>query len=298
MTEQLESSRPADRHRSAAAERLLGPAVGLAGAAAIAVGLWGALAVGRQGGESAADLVVPGLVAALALAAVHVAAGALRFLRGTPRSAWLSIGGGVSIAYVLVHLLPELARTQEAVGGDETGPLPFLEDHAYLLALAGLLLFYGVELHARDSRRRRRADEGSDETAPSVFALHIASFAVYNAIIGYLLVHRVEAGVKALVLFAVALGLHFVVNDHVLREHHKALCDRLGRWLLAAAIVLGWALGAVTEIAEATLGLLLAFIAGGVVLNVIKEELPVEREARFSALLLGCVGYAVLLQLA
>ena len=55
------------------------------------------------------------LVAAVTLALVHLLAGGLRFLRGTPRSVWLSAAGGVSVAYVFVHVLPELAEGQEAV---------------------------------------------------------------------------------------------------------------------------------------------------------------------------------------
>ncbi len=65
--------------------------------------------------------------------------------------------------------------------------------------------------------------------------------------------------------------------------------------MLAAAVVLGWAAGAVTEVPEAFLGLLLAFLAGGVILNVMKEELPAERESRFSAFVLGAAGYTVVL---
>jgi hypothetical protein len=40
---------------------------------------------------------------------------------------------------------------------------------------------------------------------------------------------------------------------------------------------------------------LIALLAGSVVLNVIKEELPKEHESRFWAFLLGTAGYAALL---
>jgi len=49
------------------------------------------------------------LAAALLLGVVHGVAPYLHVLRGTPRSVWLSLAGGVSVAYVFVHLLPELA---------------------------------------------------------------------------------------------------------------------------------------------------------------------------------------------
>lgn len=90
------------------------------------------------------------------------------------------------------------------------------------------------------------------------------------------------------------MALHFVVNDHGLRENHKHSYDRIGRWLLAA-IILGWAIGHRTEIHQAAIALLFSFLAGGVVLNVLKEELPEERQSNFWAFALGAAIYAALL---
>ncbi|HEX8617483.1 MAG TPA: hypothetical protein VF911_07850, partial [Thermoanaerobaculia bacterium] len=53
---------------------------------------------------------IESLVAAVALAIVHMTAGGLTFLGAIPRSRWLSGAGGVSVAYVFLHLLPELAE--------------------------------------------------------------------------------------------------------------------------------------------------------------------------------------------
>ena len=77
--------------------------------------------------------------------------------------------------------------------------------------------------------------------------------AVYNALIGYLFLHRLATGLEDLLLFFVATALHFVVIDHGLREHHKDAYLRKGRWILAAAVVLGWVVGLLTEIPEVTL---------------------------------------------
>jgi hypothetical protein len=41
--------------------------------------------------------------------------------------------------------------------------------------------------------------------------------AVYTTLIGYLFFHRLAAGLEDLLLFFVAMALHFVVNDHVLK---------------------------------------------------------------------------------
>ena len=112
------------------------------------------------------------------------------------------------------------------------------------------------------------------------------------------MLHREEPGLGSLVLFAFAMGVHFVVNDFGLREDHKGAYDRVGRWVLAGAVFVGWAVGLLSEISEAALAVLFAFLAGGVVMNVLKEELPEERESRFWAFVLGTGLYAAVLLVA
>lgn len=220
------------------------------------------------------------LFAALGLAVVHLLSGRLRFLNGTPRSIWLSIAGGISVAYVFVHLLPKLAEGQEVIAEAlGQGFLALLESHMYLLSLVGLATFYGLQRAASSSRGlERRKGAGEDRASIGVFWLHISSFTAYNAIIGYLLLRREEGVSQGLLLFFLAMALHFVVNDHGLREQHKPAYHRIGRWVLSAAILLGWVLGLLADIPEFAVAAITAFLAGGIVLNVLKEELPEERE--------------------
>ncbi len=242
-------------------------------------------------------LSVPALVGAVVLGLVHVLAGRLRSLQGVPRSRWLSAAGGISVAYVFVHLLPELGAAQQAVEEDAEEVLPFLESHVWLVALLGLALFYGVEKHSLSARAVQAGRTGEDHTTSLAFWLSITSFAVYNGLVGYLMLRGESEDLRTLVLFTVALAVHFVVNDFSLREHHKEAYRRVGRWILFAAVLAGWVVAVLTTISEAMLGIVLAFIAGGVVLNVFKEELPGERRARFGAFALGATLYAALLQL-
>ncbi|KYC43715.1 hypothetical protein WA1_00675 [Scytonema hofmannii PCC 7110] len=232
---------------------------------------------------------------ALAFALIHMLSGKLHLLRETPRNQWLSFGSGVSVAYVFVHILPELNKAQKTVKSSLENGLVFLEHHVYLVALLGLAVFYGLERFAIESRQRNQKVGKGDVTASGVFWIHIASFAIYNAFIGYLLLHREEKGIQSLFLFFFAMALHFVVNDYGLREHHKAIYDRIGRWILATAIIVGWVIGSATVIDKAAVAVLFAFLAGGVVLNILKEELPEERESRFWSFALGAGAYTILL---
>ena len=229
----------------------------------------------------------------LSLAAVHLFGGKLHFIDAIPRSVWLSGAGGASVAYVFVHLLPELAAHQEvlAEAGDET--FGFLEAHVWLVALLGLAVFYGLE---RASALTEES-EASGAAEHNVFWLRMGSFALYNAIVGYLLLHRDDPGTGELLIYASAMGLHFLVNDHGLRDDHPTLYRRTGRWVLALAVVLGCVLGSAVTLSEAAVAILVAFLGGGIVLNVLKEELPDERKSRFWPFALGAALYASLLTL-
>lgn len=237
--------------------------------------------------------ITTGLAAAL-LALVHIYAGNFKFLKKTPRSRWLSFGGGVSVAYIFVHVLPDLGAAQEEFQA-QTQILSSVEHHIYILSLIGMLAFYGLERAAKVSRKQSVQEGEGDVTGPGVFWLHMASFSLYNALIGYLLTHREEGGLWSLIFYVFAMSLHFVVNDFSLCEDHKHAYGHKGRWVLSAAVICGWIVGTQTEINEAATAILFAFLAGGIILNVLKEELPQARESRFWTFALGALGYSVLL---
>lgn len=236
-------------------------------------------------------------VFAIMLASMHILAKNMHFIRIIPRSRFLSLGGGVSVAYVFIHILPDLKEHQESIA--DTGlMLSFLEHHAYLLAMLGLILFYILEKAAKVSTKKNAQDTGKNQPKKGTFWLHISSFFLYNGLIGYLLIHGETDGLLDLVFFAVAMALHFIVVDYGLRTHHKDTYNRIGRWILAAAVMVGWGIGVLTKIPEAAIALLLAFISGGIILNVLKEELPDERESSSWAFCIGAFGYVSLLFIA
>ncbi len=234
------------------------------------------------------------LVIALGLAIVHLVAGKLRFLEGTPRSIWLSGAGGVSVAYVFIHILPDLASAQDKFREQTTGWLTHIELHTWLIALTGLAVFYGLERLVRQHQRRRR-ENTSVSTGTGVFWIHTISFAVYNLLFGYLLLHRENPGLSSLVVYGIAIAFHFIVNDYGLRQDHQEKYDGIVRWILAAAVVAGWVVGTTVTLHELGTAATFAFLAGGIVLNVMKEELPEERESRFSAFACGLAAYAAVL---
>lgn len=238
-------------------------------------------------GDAQAPVFLPGAVALL-FAAIHLLSPWLTFLDRSPRSFWLSFGGGVSVAYVIVHLIPELVRLQEKISAPDNG-----EETIFVFALAGLVAFYAVE-----SVVGGRSKVGETNTPPGAFWTHIASFALYNFLIGYLLEEQArQGGIIALLLYAVAMGLHFTINDRALYGQHGARYLERGRWWLALAVLAGWGTALAYEIPEFWVIGAFALLAGSVIFNVMKEELPEERESPLWAFVLGAAGYTALLLL-
>lgn len=236
-------------------------------------------------------------IAALLLALVHLFAEKLNFT-ALPRSKWLSFAGGVSVAYIFVHLLPELAEWQEILR-EESQALDFLRHRSYIIALLGVAVFYGLERTAKLSSESER--ETRNEEMPHsirVFWVHIGLFALYNFLIGYLLVYKEEDSLTPLLWFTIAMAFHFLVNDYGLLDHYHDAYRSRGRWIMSVAVLGGWLLGTLTELPEVGISILFAFVAGSTILNVLKEELPEERKSNFWAFALGCLVYSTLLMFA
>lgn len=239
---------------------------------------------------------VASLVTVLVLMAAHIYAGSLFALNDRWRSKTLSAAAGLGIAYIFLELLPSLADQYEVIEGMEL--LPVIDRDVYILALLGLCISFWVETASRASRRRQRQAGKLDMTEARVFWFSMLTFAILNASIGYALAIPGDEAVNPYWLFAIAMGLHTLVNDHSLAEHHGQRYRRLGRWLLAASVLLGWCIGIVpgTEIPEEALAPVLAYLAGGTILNILRHELPdTDRLADFGAFFVGACAYGGLL---
>ncbi len=257
-----------------------------------------ALPIGNPDGDSGFwGMVLGSFLFALGFAGVHLATSRLPTTGVVPRSVWLSLAGGVSVAYVFLHLLPGLVARGAKVGLELGLAENVSATVVFMVALLGLTGFYGLE-NLVAKRRRAPGRVGGEVVDLQVFSIHLGSFAAYNVLIGYLLVQRETEGWRELVTFGIAMAAHFLSADVGLHQDHAARYDRFARWLLAGAVLAGWALGQLVEVSGLAIGLLYALLAGGVILNVMKEELPEDRQSRFWAFLLGVCGYSGILVLA
>lgn len=216
---------------------------------------------------------------------------ALRHRRRT-----LSFGAGVTIAYVFVHLLPELEAARAVIARDEARmSLPFPALRVYLAALIGFMLFYGLE-HMTAGLRKPAGSEGAkggeDHRARRI---HVGLFLAYVGLAGYLAVRSLEEGPTPLMLYAIALGLHFLSMDFTLSREYGSWYDRRARFAFALVPLAGWAVGVFAGVGQALTGALLGFLSGGIIMNAIVSELPKEKEGRLLSFLLGGAFYTAIL---
>jgi hypothetical protein len=229
---------------------------------------------------------------------------------------FVSFAAGMSVAYVFIDLLPELA---EAAGE--------MSEYAVMAAaLTGFVVFYGLERlvrwagrepvaeqgsdgrvsAARDANggpaarsQHTRAEEQSEQQERTVYSIKVSGLAAYAGLVVYLMTTAFrEPSDEALALYTVAMIFHFIAMRHSLRYEHPRAYDAHGRFVMAGACLASWAIGWFLDVPPAVESLLLGFLGGMLIMNTTVMELPTEKEGRFSMFALGSIVYAGLLLVA
>jgi hypothetical protein len=229
------------------------------------------------------------LLAAVALAGVY----ALRAGAGTDglpartlthRRA-IAAAAGISVAYVFVDILPELAEKNQALR-QAAGESVFAEQRIYLLALISFVVMYGIDhiVLSRRDERRDRVERG--ERAPSIgCTLPIRRYSALTV--------PLFEGQRA-----PRSGLYAGMAVH---SSWSAIPRR------NTALYRAWTLGTRRERARrfgvgqrfhpaaVTVARLFALLAGGVDMTSLRAELPDDRNGRFWPFCLSSVAFAAVL---
>ena len=185
--------------------------------------------------------------------------------------AFISFAGGVAVAYVFLHMMPDLVEYNKPIGRfllNNDWLTPFTELLIYIVALFGFLIYYGFDLLAE-----RYRDEGHNDGL--VYGLHLTMFCLYNFLITYTMSLRALSSLTATALFTFAMALHFVLTDRKFCRFYKVQFNHLGRFILISALLMGWICSVIFDPVNILVAaFMLAFLAGSVLLNVFREELP------------------------
>lgn len=198
---------------------------------------------------------------------------------------FLSAGGGIAIAYVFVDLLPKLCENDIIVQNARYGIFLYFERHVYIIALLGFLLFFAVD-KAQSIQRQKES-----------FWLSFNSYAIFNFFVGYSIVDKNNPEVRPLALFTFAMALHYFVNDFSMVRAHPKEYGFLERIFLVFSLFLGGIIGVFFTLLPPAVALASAFIAGGVIMNVTRHELPENNPNSLGAFLLGAIFYTIILLL-
>src|SRR5207248_1468873 len=110
-------------------------------------------------------------------------------------------------AYVFVDLLPALEKGQPILKQTFGDLVPYLDLHAYVIALLGVLFYYG--LHTQKSTERN-------------FWLSMSGYMLFNFIVGMTLSDSTDPEIQPISLFTIAMGMHYFIHDHNISIDQRA----------------------------------------------------------------------------
>lgn len=203
--------------------------------------------------------------------------------------AFISFAAGTSVAYVFLDMLPNLVEYNKPIGQFliENFHLTRLTELAiYIFTLLGFGVFYGLDLFA----------ESYQKNDNRLYLLHLLMFGIYNFLITYTMSLRVDVSLVATILFTFTMALHFVLGDQKFCRLYPIRFDRLGRFVLICCLFMGWLCSVIFDpVNVLVLAFLTSFLAGSVLFNVFREELPSSTLSSYPWFILGVLLISICL---
>lgn len=176
----------------------------------------------------------------------------------------VSFSAGVAIAYLFVDIMPHLASKQRVLlAASDAGLYGFLEHHAYLVSLAGFVLYLVsfVGTSARDGRLEVTDDRAGARWIRGYIS---AGASAYVGLMAYMLSELPTHRREPVALFSLAMAIHMFGVAHFERMRLGPAYDRLYRYVTAGFAYLGWLIGVLSEVPETTYALWFSLLAGGI----------------------------------
>ncbi|SNQ59774.1 hypothetical protein [Candidatus Methanoperedens nitratireducens] len=250
------------------------------------------------------QIVLITLIIAIIFSTVHLTAPKLYGFSERYGNGVVSFSGGIAAAYVFFDLLPTIQKAGEHLNlllRNYLGQLFISEVAIFGVAFMGFLVFFISEHAAVHSRRRAAVDTGQhmdSVAAPKgVFVIHFSILALVSLLIAYNLRFEVRSSLIGALLFSIALILHFFGTDRTMEIHYHSMFEKYGRYILSIMPITGWALSIRFPERRSEAAVLLAFVAGAVLFNVIKDEVPGTEKGEPKFFVAGALIYAAVLLL-
>jgi hypothetical protein len=231
------------------------------------------------------------------LIAVHLTAGYVDRWQGRGKLLFFSAAAGVSVAYTVMQLLPQLSRSDRQISAIAREYLPLLERHGYFLAVVGIVVFYANAVRISRSRGAQIAQGRADQADRRAFATSMVLMSIFNMMVAYSITDPNDPEIQPIVLFVVALALFYFVADVALHSSYKQEYHRVGRWILVGALLVGWLVGTKFEVSVTVIASFVAFFAGGILVTGLGNELRTGLSRKVWAFGIAAIAYSFLMML-
>jgi hypothetical protein len=235
------------------------------------------------------------IVPTVALALVFLFGNRIRLPETDAWRGWASASAGASVAYIWMHVIPELNEKEQAFLQVAGSHLPAPQFRVYVAGLIGFICFYGFQ-HLRSREVVHPHAPGQPEHV-KVYRLYLVGFFFYVALVGYLMIETAERGLLPLIIYWVVMALHFVSVDRSFEGGGEEYFEKRGRWLLALGVLIGGVVGMNVKLDVRLIATLLGLLSGAVIVNSIMMELYTKREGKFLPFLFGAAVFTGLLAL-
>jgi hypothetical protein len=220
------------------------------------------------------------LAVAALLAMLHVAAPQLRGVLRRHTAVVGSLGGGMAVTYVFLHLFPELEIGESIFGR-----------RIHVLVLAGFLVYYGLE----HSLGLRESKHGTEVMKRGRFICDLTLAWTYSWLLLYALPDSLKTESLAIIPLLLAVGLHQAHADFELSEAYERGFDSWGRYVLASGPLAGWVTDLFCFKSDPLVSsVCTALLAGSCLYKTFKRQLPESGNARFRWFLAGVVLFILL----
>ena len=112
-------------------------------------------------------------------------------------------------------------------------------------------------------------------------------FFIYNVLTGYVLANWSRPGIIPVFLAGSVLTMHLLGVNHQMRQWNGRVFDNYFRWLFAVAIIIGWSAGAFLVIPRELEIIVTGVLAGGIITNIMIEEMPSQQPGKIRPFLGG-----------
>jgi|GEM_PF-6098862 len=239
--------------------------------------------------------VIVGAVLVIYLCIAHYLSPQLKKISWISPSQLVSFAAGVTAAYVFLHMLPELIESRDNIRVilQKYGWQQQVVDlFVYFLALVGFEVYYIL------SYMGDRANWRQDGSVNKLFKYAIGFYFIYNFLITYTLMLRVDTSILYAVLFSLAIGLHFVLTDRQLRRTYPTLFSLKFRIVLLLALIVGFVVSLVFPISAFGTSLFVAFLSGAILCVSFTEQSSITKQTSLVSFMIGSLVMSAILALA